>query len=64
MASKTAFDDHLLPGIGLGELEKEDAGGEVVDVGKTECAKGVGQLVGYDFDIEGGEALFHFECED
>lgn len=45
--------------VGFGEFQQEDARGEVVDVGEAEGDEGGGELVGDDFDIERGEALFH-----
>lgn len=36
MRAETGVDDELFAVLGFGELEEEDAGGEVVDVGEAE----------------------------
>lgn len=45
--------------VRFGELEQEDARGEVVDVGQAERDEGGGELVRDNADVEGREALLH-----
>lgn len=45
VASEARFDDELLLVVGLGELEEEDLGGEVIDIGDTQRHQGVVELV-------------------
>jgi len=59
MASETRVDEELFAMVWFGELEEEDAGGEVVDVGQSQRDEAGGEFVGDDLDVEGGEALFH-----
>lgn len=46
MGAEAGVDDELLAALGLGELEQEDARGEVVDVGEAEGDELRGELVG------------------
>jgi hypothetical protein len=46
VASEAGVDDELLLDIGLGELEEQDAGGELVDVGEAESQDFLGELMG------------------
>lgn len=59
MASEARIDDKLLLVIGLGKLEEQDLGGEVVDVGQPQGSQALLELVGDDFDVNGGETLLH-----
>lgn len=51
MTAKAGLDDQLLAMIGFGELDEEDAGGEVVDIGYAERDETVGELVGNDLVV-------------
>lgn len=48
MTSETGFYDELLLDFGFGELEEEDSGGKVINVGNSEGDKTGGQLVSDD----------------
>lgn len=45
MASEAGVYDELLLVVGLGELEKQDLGGEVVDVGQAKGHQALVELV-------------------
>ena len=59
MAAEAGFDQKLLPVVGFGELEEEDLGVEVVDIGQAQRHQSFRELVGDDPNIEGGESLLH-----
>lgn len=77
MHAEAAVDHDEVLAVGLGELEEEDAGGKVVDVGDSVADEGAGELVRDDLagvslagggrqgraylEIEGGESLLHSE---
>ena len=48
--AETGVDDELFAALGFGELEEEDAGGEVVDVGEAEGDELRRELVGDDLE--------------
>lgn len=48
MGAEAGIDDELFAVLGFGELEEEDAGGEVVDIGEAEGDELGGELVGDD----------------
>lgn len=48
MAAEAGVDEELLLVVGLGELEQQDLGGEVVDVGEPERHQGLVKLMGDD----------------
>ncbi len=59
MTAEAGVDEELFAVVRFRELEQEDAGREVVDVGQAERGEGGGEFVSDDADVEGGEALFH-----
>lgn len=51
MAAEASVDDELLFDIRLGELEEQDAGGQVVDVSESERDQALVELVRDDLHI-------------
>lgn len=62
MAAEATVNDQLFPPLRFGELDQEDSRGEVEDVRASQREEGVGEFVGDDFDVEGGESLFGRHC--
>ena len=56
---KPRVDDELLAVFWFGELEQENAGGQIVDIGQAEGDKAVGELVGNYMHVQGRESLLH-----
>jgi len=62
VGAEAGVDDELLAVLWFGELEEEDARGEVVDVCETQRDELGRELVGDDLDVQRREALLHDHC--